>query len=182
MNRIALTTATLICLLVSANVIAPTKAWYDCDVNNDGKVDGKDLALVVKRYNTYQNSTFWDPRCDLNLDLKVDGRDIAIFAKYFGRILFPRYIMPSMFNDLDPWLKNPDIHFDAEGIPTVEYGWMIEYQYNPVTIEEYALALYHQYLSTGNESYSRQFMIQANWLVRNVNTTGNWSVWLYKFD
>jgi len=51
----------------------------------DGKVDGKDVALVAKAY----DSKFGQPKyiavADINGDLKVDGKDIAYVAKNYGK-------------------------------------------------------------------------------------------------
>jgi predicted secreted protein len=56
------------------------------DINNDGKVDGKDLAIAAKAYGTIPGSPLWDPRADVNLDGRVDGKDIAIISKNFGQL------------------------------------------------------------------------------------------------
>ena len=54
------------------------------DVNGDGKVDGKDIAIVSRAYNTKPGDPKWDSRADVNGDLKVDGKDVAIVSKYYG--------------------------------------------------------------------------------------------------
>lgn len=51
------------------------------DINGDFKVDGKDIAIVAKAYNTQPDDPLWDPRADINGDLKVDGKDVAVVAK-----------------------------------------------------------------------------------------------------
>jgi len=56
------------------------------DVNNDGKVEGKDIAIASRAFNTKPGDELWDPRADLNNDNRVDGKDIAIISKYFGTI------------------------------------------------------------------------------------------------
>jgi hypothetical protein len=58
------------------------------DVNGDGKVDGKDIAIVSKAYNTRPGDPNWDARADLNGDLKVDGKDLAIVNKHIGDTWF----------------------------------------------------------------------------------------------
>jgi parallel beta-helix repeat protein len=58
---------------------------FQGDVNRDSKVDGKDVAVVAKAYNTKPADPKWDQRADINKDLKVDGKDIAIVAKYYGK-------------------------------------------------------------------------------------------------
>ena len=55
------------------------------DINNDGKVDGKDIAIAAKAFGTRPGDPLWDPRADVNFDNKVDGKDIAIIAKDFGQ-------------------------------------------------------------------------------------------------
>jgi len=55
------------------------------DINLDGKVDGKDIAIAAKAYGTRPGQPLWDARADLNLDGKVDGKDIAIISKNFGQ-------------------------------------------------------------------------------------------------
>ncbi len=54
------------------------------DVNNDGKVDAKDIAIVCKAFGTKPGDTRWNPVADLNGDGKVDAKDIAIVCKAFG--------------------------------------------------------------------------------------------------
>ncbi len=56
------------------------------DINNDLKVDGKDVTLAAKAFGTSPGQAFWDPRADVNIDKKVDGRDISIIAKQFGKV------------------------------------------------------------------------------------------------
>jgi hypothetical protein len=54
------------------------------DINGDFKVDGKDVAIVAKAFNTKPGDLLWNPNADTNGDGKVDGRDLAIVAKYFN--------------------------------------------------------------------------------------------------
>jgi hypothetical protein len=56
------------------------------DVNKDGKVDGKDIAIAAKAYGTVPGDEYWDPRADLNKDDRVDGKDLAVISKNFGQI------------------------------------------------------------------------------------------------
>jgi hypothetical protein len=64
------------------------------DANGDGKVDGKDIALIAKAFGSFgpnkiypgsPPSPNWDPNLDLNLDNVIDGRDIVLAAKNFGQ-------------------------------------------------------------------------------------------------
>ena len=77
----------------------PYVTSYDClnqnlckaDVNRDGRVDGRDIALVAKRlYDPYPDfcfslSDFKPSDLDIGGDGKVDGRDIALIARNYGQ-------------------------------------------------------------------------------------------------
>ena len=68
--------------LVTLSAFAATyPAW---DVNQDGKVDGKDLALVSLAFGSVDGSYNWNPLADINGDGWVDGRDIIFVAIHFG--------------------------------------------------------------------------------------------------
>jgi hypothetical protein len=54
------------------------------DVNNDGKVDGRDLIIMARAFGTFPGYTLWNPDADINNDGKVDGRDLVIVARHFG--------------------------------------------------------------------------------------------------
>ena len=54
------------------------------DANGDFKVDGKDIAIIAKAFNTEPGQWLWNPAADIDNDLKVDGKDIAIAAKYYS--------------------------------------------------------------------------------------------------
>ncbi|MEM2912598.1 MAG: CARDB domain-containing protein, partial [Candidatus Bathyarchaeia archaeon] len=51
------------------------------DVNGDGKIDLKDIALVARAFGTRDGNPKWDPRCDINGDGKVDIRDLLLVAR-----------------------------------------------------------------------------------------------------
>jgi PKD repeat protein len=51
------------------------------DVNGDFRVDGKDVAIAVKAYNTKLGNLLWNPNADINGDNKVDGKDMAAIAR-----------------------------------------------------------------------------------------------------
>jgi hypothetical protein len=64
------------------------------DVNGDGKVDIKDIALVAKSFGAVGPNYFypgsppspnWNPDADLNGDNKIDIKDIVIVALNFGK-------------------------------------------------------------------------------------------------
>ena len=54
------------------------------DVNSDGKVDIKDVALVSDTFGEFPGRPRWNPECDVNGDGKIDTKDVAIVSKNFG--------------------------------------------------------------------------------------------------
>lgn len=54
------------------------------DVNGDGKVDIKDLVLLIKAYGSYPGRPNWNPKADLNSDNKVDIKDLVLLIKHYG--------------------------------------------------------------------------------------------------
>jgi len=56
------------------------------DINNDLKVDGRDVSIVQRAYDSYPGHPLWDATADINIDNKVDGRDHAIIQKNFGKV------------------------------------------------------------------------------------------------
>jgi parallel beta-helix repeat protein len=63
----------------------------------DGKVDGKDVAVVAICFGSAsgcQPPWVWNPNCDVNNDGKVDGKDIAIVAMRFGQAGQPIFLLP----------------------------------------------------------------------------------------
>ncbi|MDH7477390.1 MAG: dockerin type I domain-containing protein [Candidatus Bathyarchaeota archaeon] len=54
------------------------------DINDDRKVDVKDLVLLIKAYGSYPDDPNWNPKADLNGDNKVDIKDLVILIKNYG--------------------------------------------------------------------------------------------------
>lgn len=61
------------------------------DINGDGKVDMKDIALVAAAFGTSPGHPRWNPEADITgptylvPDNKVDMRDVSLVAKNFGQ-------------------------------------------------------------------------------------------------
>jgi len=56
------------------------------DINYDGRVDGKDIAIASKAFGSYPGHPRWRMEADLPpVDGRVDGKDIAKIAKDFGK-------------------------------------------------------------------------------------------------
>jgi PKD repeat protein len=64
---------------------------YVGDLNGDGKVDMKDIAIAAAAFGTYPGDPRWNPDADITgrvylvPDGTVDMRDIALIAKNFGK-------------------------------------------------------------------------------------------------
>ena len=80
MNKKAL----LLLLLVAVLFIKPAFAVVG-DVNGDGKVDIKDVAMVAAAFGSTPSSPRWNPLADLNGDLRIDIIDVATVCGHFGQ-------------------------------------------------------------------------------------------------
>jgi len=56
------------------------------DINGDGKVDIKDVAIASRAFGSYPGHPPWNPVGDINYDLKVDIKDVAAVSKQYGKI------------------------------------------------------------------------------------------------
>ena len=57
---------------------------FPADINDDGKVDIKDIAIVALAYGTHNPDPKYNPDADIYCDGKVDIRDIAFTAMHYG--------------------------------------------------------------------------------------------------
>jgi hypothetical protein len=55
------------------------------DVNDDGRVDGKDVALASLAFGTIPGNARWNPDADINQDGRIDGKDIVLISLNFGK-------------------------------------------------------------------------------------------------
>jgi hypothetical protein len=85
----------MLAVLDSVNRTASTSATVQIqnatikiyDLNNDGKIDGKDLGIIAWAFGSAAGPPpigNWNPIADVNLDGKVDGKDLALIAAVFG--------------------------------------------------------------------------------------------------
>lgn len=77
------------------------------------------------------------------------------------------------------------ITLDSSGIPIVNYGYVhgiyVGPQRNPVTISQEAIYFYGLFRKTLSMNASQSLINNANWLVENTESRGNYSVLEYKF-
>lgn len=57
----------------------------DSDVNEDGIVDIRDLAIVASVYGTSEGQPRYNPEADLDQNDKIDIRDLSLVARNFGQ-------------------------------------------------------------------------------------------------
>jgi len=55
------------------------------DLNQDGKIDMRDIAIAARAFGSTPGSPNWNPVADVNGDGKVDMKDIAPVARNFGK-------------------------------------------------------------------------------------------------
>ncbi len=74
-------------------------------------------------------------------------------------------------------------HYDAAGIPMLDYKGAIGLQYNPIAIAQWGLANYNRHCETRDESCWQRTLKAAEWLFANLedNAHGLW-VWNHHFD
>jgi heparosan-N-sulfate-glucuronate 5-epimerase len=130
---------------------------------------------------------------------------LAARCQYYRRI-FPAYL-GSGRSQLTFWHETPQInpraridqlgeyymlfrekadyagHYDAAGIPMLDYRGTIGLQYNPIAISQWGLANYNQFCETGDQARWQKTLMAADWLGANLerNAGGLW-VWNHHFD
>jgi hypothetical protein len=71
-----------------------------------------------------------------------------------------------------------EFHFDAQGVPVIPTQVDVEprrLHYYPITIGQYALAIFHTWLRSGREQDQGRFLRVADWFVENQAPDGCWS-------
>jgi heparosan-N-sulfate-glucuronate 5-epimerase len=74
-------------------------------------------------------------------------------------------------------------HYDATGVPLLDYKGAIGLQYNPIAIAQWGLANYNRFCDAGEEGRRAKIFEAAEWLCVNLqqNAHGLW-VWNHHFD
>jgi thermitase len=97
----AITSAVLGETDIADNALAsPTKVkvYMLGDLNGDGKIDGRDIALAAIAFASYPDHPRWNSDVDISGDGKIDGRDIVLIAKNFGKYCppFPPFLWKNL--------------------------------------------------------------------------------------
>ena len=61
-----------------------TVDWHDLDINEDGKVDMRDIVSVSVSYGAKIGDAKYNPKCDFNMDGVIDDADVNLITQYFG--------------------------------------------------------------------------------------------------
>ena len=59
------------------------------DIDRNGVVDMRDLAVLARAFGSYPGASNWNPKADLNQDSVVNMRDAAILLDNFGDTMTP---------------------------------------------------------------------------------------------
>jgi heparosan-N-sulfate-glucuronate 5-epimerase len=74
-------------------------------------------------------------------------------------------------------------HYDAAGIPLLDYHGQIGLQYNPIAIAQYGLGNYNLFASARGETRRRKFLTASDWLRDHLEQNEHGvPVWMHKFD
>ena len=69
---------------VPLHITVEKQSFSEFDLNEDGKVDGKDLIIFAESFGAKKGDTNYNAKCDFNGDGVIDGKDLMIFAKHFN--------------------------------------------------------------------------------------------------
>jgi hypothetical protein len=67
-----------------SNQASVTVVRFSNDLNNDGRVDMRDISIVASAFGSVPGHPRWNPVADVNDDGKIDLKDIALVARHFG--------------------------------------------------------------------------------------------------
>jgi len=107
---------------------APQNMWLMGDVNRDGKIDRKDIDLIIAASRSRPGDPGWNPDADLNMDGVVDALDLAICTAFQGTAqrVFPMKI-PGV-PDIAPLTPIGDVWqkgLEEARVTQVEYGQIV---------------------------------------------------------
>jgi hypothetical protein len=71
-----------------ARVLIAGTVVLEGDLDRDGRVDGRDLVELGRRFGARQGDPLYLARADINGDTLIDGTDLARLAANFGRTSF----------------------------------------------------------------------------------------------
>ena len=74
-------------------------------------------------------------------------------------------------------------HYDASGVPQLDYHGHIGLQYNPIAIAQYGLGNYNLWRRRSDEKRKKKFFLIADWLASHLDSNPKAiPVWNHQFD
>jgi len=74
-------------------------------------------------------------------------------------------------------------HYDAGGVPMLNYHGSIGSQYNPIAIAQWGLGNFNLFRRTGSSRSGRKFLLASDWLCNNLEPNSHRvPVWNHNFD
>lgn len=106
----------------SPKVYALTASVSDSDINNDGIIDIKDIAIVSSNYNSKISDNNYQGSYDINEDKIIDLYDMTLISKTIGKTV-----------PIKGYVHNPEVQFDlkvrsAPNLSSNTLGYLYNYQ------------------------------------------------------
>jgi heparosan-N-sulfate-glucuronate 5-epimerase len=106
---------------------------------------------------------------DLTHPLRYTSNTVEVHDARLGQYYF-------VFDEAE-LRRSIQFHFDAEGVPAIPTYIDVEppaLHYYPITIGQYALAVFHTWLGSSGDDDLRRFLRLADWLVAHQAENGCW--------
>ncbi len=81
LSRMAVCGLLFLSLLV---IFSPVLCASPFDLDGDGKVDTRDVAIVARAFGSFEGGPRFDLRADVDGNGRIDMFDIALVARHFG--------------------------------------------------------------------------------------------------
>lgn len=106
----------------SPKVYALTASVSDSDINNDGIIDIKDIAIVSSNYNSKISDNNYQGNYDINEDKIIDLYDMTLISKTIGKTV-----------SIKGYVHNPEVQFDlkvrsAPNLRSNTLGYLYNYE------------------------------------------------------
>jgi len=81
---VVLTLVVLTTLIQTGSLVFSAMAAKSTDLNSDGVVDIKDVAIAAAAFGSFSGNPRWNPDADINEDGRISLKDIALIVADFG--------------------------------------------------------------------------------------------------
>jgi peptide/nickel transport system substrate-binding protein len=102
--------------------LQPNSTYLPADVNYDGVIDPRDVATVMRAFNTHPGMTRWNFRADITGNRKIEIDDIAFVSKQWNPARKTPVWTPGSFSmSSSPFLA----HLNASLLPSQAYSYTL---------------------------------------------------------